>query len=428
MLPGARLRTGGPNSSIARSYVSCTTPATAPAPRAVDAGTLPKAWKGSMRRLVRPLGILAGLLIVLVVAIRLTFGGGKRLEDRTGPPTLPASALEVVVNLDYPPGNIAVSKTGRVFFTLHPDGSPPNQLLELVDGKPVPYPNEAYQTPLPATPHFQSILALRIDQQDRLWVLDYANYARGQPRLLAFDLATNQLVHKYDFPSEIAGLLSMLNDFNVDPQGRMIYIAESSPILQTPALIVYDTERQRARRLLERDRSVQAGDYIIHTPERDMTIYGLYTLRIGVDSIALDKRGEWLYYASVTGDRMYRIATRDLNNPSLSPAALAAKVEDFAAKTLSDGLTMDVDDNVYISDMEHGAVLTLGPDRKLTTLVKDPQRLRWPDGFSFGPDGWLYVTCSALQHVLFLPRAHVRAHAPYQIFRFKPGPVGVPGQ
>ena len=101
-------------------------------------------------------------------------------------------------------------------------------------------------------------------------------------------------------------------------------------------------------------------------------------------------------------------------------------MQNFAAKTLSDGLTMDERDDIYISDMEHSAILSLGPGGKLTTLLKD-SRLRWPDGFSFGPDGWLYVTCSSLQHVLFVSSDHMRAHAPYQIFRFKPGPEGIPG-
>ena len=58
---------------------------------------------------------------------------------------------------------------------------------------------------------------MRIDRQGRLWVLDYADYGRGQPRLTAFDLETTALVHQYDFPSEVAGFLSMLNDFQVDP-------------------------------------------------------------------------------------------------------------------------------------------------------------------------------------------------------------------
>jgi len=380
-----------------------------------------------MARLARIVGVLVAILLLIVGGVRWKFGGGLRLADRTTNPSLPASALEVVANLDYPPGNIAVSDTGRIFFTLHPDGNPPAKVLELVNGRPVPYPDADFQEPRSDTPHFQSVLSVRIDQQGRLWTLDYANYGTGQPRLLAFDLTTNRLVHQYDFPPAVAGFLSMLNDFQVDPRGEKIYIAESSPIRQTPAVIVYDTTTHTSRRLLDGHPSVRSGDYIIQAPGRDMIAYGIYALKIGIDSIALDKRGDWLYYGAVTGDEMYRIATKDLNDASLTPAALGARVETFASKTESDGLTMDVLDNVYIGDMEHSAILTLGADRKLTTLLKDA-RLRWPDGFSFGPDGWLYVTCSSLQHVLFIGSAHMQAHAPYQIFRFKPGPLGVPGQ
>ena len=380
-----------------------------------------------MRTVLRTVVGLVVLLLIAIVALRLAFGGGERLEDRTAAPALPASALEVVATLDFPPGNVAVSRTGRVFFTLHPDGNPPTKVHELIGGKPVPYPDAAFQQPAPGTPHFQSILSLRIDRQDRLWVLDYADYGRGQPRIAAFDLATNRLVHQYDFPREVAGFLSMLNDFNVDADGRTIYIAESSPLRQSPALVVYDIATRTSRRLLDGHDSVRAGPYVIHTPERVMRLFGLLPLRIGVDSIALDPAGEWLYYGPVTGDRLNRIRTSDLTDRTLDAAALAARVETFAPKTLSDGITIDRDGTIYLSDMEHAAVVALGQDRKLRTLLKDA-RLRWPDGFSWGPEGWLYVTCSSLQHVLFVSQAHMRAHAPYQIFRFKPGPMGVPGQ
>ena len=73
------------------------------------------------------------------------------------------------------------------------------------------------------------------------------------------------------------------------------------------------------------------------------------------------------------------------------------------------------------------AIHRIGPDRKLVTLVESP-RIRWPDGMSFGPDGWLYFTCSSLQDVIFQPASHVQASAPYQIFRFRPGATSVPGQ
>ena len=379
-----------------------------------------------LRRLLRFLIVLVAFVATLALCVFIIFGGGNRLEDRTTSPKLPASSLEKVVDLDYPPGNIAVSRTGRVFFTLHPDGRPPVQVVELKNGEIVPYPNEAFQKPGEDALAFQTILSMRIDRQNRLWVLDYANFGMGQPRILAFDLASDKLVHQYDFPRSVAGYGSMLNDFQVGPEGEKIYIAEASPILHTPAIIVYDTVKKTSRRLLHDDWSVQPQDYIIQAPGRDMIVFGVYTMRIGVDSIGLDRRGEWLYYGPLSGDRMYRIRTSDLNDASLTPDVLAGRVEDFGPKTLSDGITVDEADNVYISDMEHSAILTLGPKQRLTTLLKDP-RLRWPDGFSFGPDGWLYVTCSSLQHVLFIPKSRMVENAPYQIFRFRPDHAGVPG-
>ena len=374
-------------------------------------------------------GPLLFLLAVggLAALARFTLGGGERLDDRTTNPLLPSSALEVVADLPRPPGNIAVSKGGRVFFTFHPEATPPIHVAELVDGKPVPYPNEEFQKPGAGAEHFQTPLSLRIDRQNRLWVLDHGSYGiTGQPRLLAFDLKTNKRIDYYDFPSSIAGMLSMLNDFQVDPEGRRIYIADTSLFGRRPAIIVYDVENRTSRRLLDRHPSVMPKDYLMNAAGRDMTFFGLVTLKIGIDSIALDKQGKWLYYAPVSDDRMYRIATRDLNDESLAPEALAAKVEIWGRKTLSDGITMDGDDDIYLSDMEHSAILELRPDHKLVTLLKD-ERLRWPDGFSFGPDGWLYVSCSALHQVILKSRGEIGAYAPYQLFRFKPGPAGVPG-
>lgn len=384
-----------------------------------------------MKTLVKRILIASLVLIVLAVAalaltLRLRYGGGEVFPDRTTAPEFDASQLETVANLDTPPGNIAVSADGRVFVTLHPEARPEIKVAEIVQGKTVPYPDMSFQTGADNPRRFLSVLSLRIDRQNRLWTLDNAHHGSQPGRLLAFDLATAELVHEYVFPKEVAGLGSHLNDFQVSADGRHIFIADASFFAKTPALIVYDIESGTTRRLLEGQASVIAEPYIPVVQDRPMVAFGLVAIRPGVDSIALDHRGEWLYFAPVTNNHMYRILARDLLDTTLAPETLALRVENYALKTMSDGITMDLQDNIYISDPEHSAIVRLDTQRRLSTLIKDPL-LRWPDGFSFGPDGWLYVTCSSLHQVIGLPPSSVRKHAPYQVFRFRPGIEGVPG-
>ena len=87
----------------------------------------------------------------------------------------------------------------------------------------------------------------------------------------------------------------------------------------------------------------------------------------------------------------------------------------------------DIDGNIYVTDVEHGSVLKVGPDGSVVTVVRSP-RIRWADALSFGPDGWLYLADSAIPELVLKPREHVRSQAPYFIFRFRPGHSGVPGQ
>jgi sugar lactone lactonase YvrE len=94
---------------------------------------------------------------------------------------------------------------------------------------------------------------------------------------------------------------------------------------------------------------------------------------------------------------------------------------------LSDGLSVDTAGNVYVTDVEHGAVVRIAEDREITTLISS-RRIRWADALSFGPDGWLYIADSALYDVVLQSRDHIKAHGPYRIYRFQAGVDGTPGQ
>lgn len=376
-----------------------------------------------MKKLVR---VLLGLLLILAViaaALRLRYGGGRMdFPDRTHAPALPETALEVVAQLPTPPGNIAVSAQGRVFLSLHPEAKPTTKIVELVNGQPQAYPDADTQA------QFRDVLGIRLDAQHRLWTLDNGGHGIHPARLMAFDIeAGGKRVHDYSFPREIAPLGSHFNDLQVSADGKTIFIADASFFGKHPGIVVYDVATHAARRLLEGTPGVTPENYIPVVQGRTMLAFGLVAVRPGVDSIALSRDGAWLYFAPVTSQHLYRVPVADLLNAQLAPAQLAAKVETYAEKSMSDGITSDTEGNIYLTDPEHSAILRLGADRQLQTLLKS-ERLRWPDGFSFGPDGWLYFTCSSLQWVIGLPPSSVAAHAPYQVFRFHVGSATPAGQ
>ena len=67
---------------------------------------------------------------------------------------------------------------------------------------------------------------------------------------------------------------------------------------------------------------------------------GLLTFVVGVDGIALTQDGQWLYYATMSHDSVYRIPTADLLDTSLNDDQLAKKIEFVGKKPMSDGIEL----------------------------------------------------------------------------------------
>ena len=363
---------------------------------------------------------LLGLsLIVLLAAIvlRVRYGGGEPYPDLSSTPLLDDAELEEVLAYPEPIGNVAVNREGRIFFSVHPESRPQgNKLLEWVAGAAVPYPSGTVQ------PHlFDTVLGLVVDERDWLWTIDHGNHGLGTARLLAIDLASGNIVHDFKFRPETAPAGSLLQDLRVTADGSTVFIADASVWRKKPAIIVYDVSTRSARRVLESHVSVSAQDYLVRTPGRVMSfLAGLVNFKAGVDGIALDADDEWLYYAAINHSGLFRVRVRDLTDAAMPARQLESRVERFSDKPLSDGLAAAAHGGIYITDIEHGAVIAVNQQQSLDTIIRSP-RVRWADGLSFGPDGWLYLADSALPDVILKSRDHVRARGPYFIFRFKPG-------
>ena len=362
------------------------------------------------------------LFVVLTIVVWIRHGGGHQYPNLTTMSILSSDQVEEVLSYPEPIGNVAVSAGGRVFFTVHPEARPKgNKLLEYVDGAAVPYPNSESQAELFDTP-----LGVVIDGFDRLWTIDHGNHGLRTARLLAFDLANGELIHDHSFDETTAPLGSFVQDLQVSRDGKTIVMADASFWRKQPGVIVYDIATATARRVLNGDVSVSAENYLIHNGRRPMSFMGgIVSLRGGVDGIALDD--EWLYFGALNGSSLYRISLADLRDDSLPDRQLAARVERYSNKPQSDGLSIDLKGNVFITDVEHNAIFIVTPSREPKTLIRS-QDIRWPDALSFGPDGWLYVADSGLADVVLKSPEHIAANGPYKIFRFRPGTPGIPGQ
>jgi len=369
------------------------------------------------------MNIILRILILLVLAaalvvggLRLYFGGGAPYKDLSSAPLVGEPGLSAVLEHPDPIGSVAVSADGRLFFTAHEDGRPEGaRLFEWRDGRAIPFPSEETQAALLETP-----AGITIDRRNRLWVIDPANHGMGRPRIVAIDLDSGLVVHEHVFPRETAPRGSLLHQLQVDPEGRMIYIADVGFLRKSPAIVVYDSVTRSSRRRLENHGSLRAQDWLIRTPVREMRfVGGLVPLKPGLHGIALDPTGQWLHFAAMAHDTLYRVPTGALLDGQLADSELGDQVEPVGSKPLSDGLAADLAGNVYVADVEHGAVMRMAPDGRLTTLVRSP-RIRWAESLWFDPEGWLYVSDSAMPEVLMQSRAQIEERGPYHIYRFSP--------
>ncbi|KAL3274485.1 hypothetical protein HHI36_015868 [Cryptolaemus montrouzieri] len=100
-----------------------------------------------------------------------------------------------------------------------------------------------------------SVFRIQIDSCGRLWVLDNGNFLDQPvcpPQILAFDLKTDRLVHRYEIPANLLESNSLLVTPVVDVSdgchNTFVYAADC----QAHSLIVYDAARNASWRIIDK--------------------------------------------------------------------------------------------------------------------------------------------------------------------------------
>jgi sugar lactone lactonase YvrE len=331
---------------------------------------------------------------------------------------------EVYSNQDFQITGITVSKTGRLFVNF-PRWSDHylNAVVEVLDtGATRPFPDENWNRwdmkPATVAKQFVCVQSVVADDQDSLWVLDPAApllgpVVAGGAKVVRIDLRTNQVTRVYSFSGGVVQPGTYLNDIRIDTQRDTAYITDSG----VGGIIVLDIESGKAHRALDGHPSVMAEEGIsISVNGKPVVGPTGQPPRFNSDGIALSSDGEYLYYQALTGATVYRIKTSALREAG--PSAGDA-VEQVAKTFPADGFWMDAQDRLYLSNINESAVSRLSPDGSIEKLVSDPQ-LQWPDTFTQGPDGAIYITASHINDAPQFNHGKSPRTEPYSVFKFMP--------
>ncbi len=340
--------------------------------------------------------------------------------------------LEIVAQVNEPVGNVTVTPKGTPIVSLHQFYEPEQRVAALRGKRLVAFPNEDLNRSNSSHPaRLDTVLGVQCDPQGIVWMLDNAMRGGSTPKLVAWDTNENELHRILYLPPPVSRADSFLNDLAVDRTNETIYIADPAPNGRA-ALIVLDLRTGLARRVLEGHISVIPEDVEMVIDDKPLTMQGPdgkpIRPKIGVNPIALDKTNKTLYFGPMSGTKLYKVATADLRDASLSELQLQRRVELHCKRPISDGISIDDDGNIFLSSVTENAVGVVNRRGTYSQLHADDELLSWPDAFSFGPDGALYVVANKLHRTPALNNGKYEAKPPFYILRFYPRTAGVVGR
>ncbi|KQQ96980.1 L-dopachrome tautomerase-related protein [Massilia sp. Leaf139] len=327
------------------------------------------------------------------------------------------TTIELVARFEHQVTGVTVSEDNRIFvnFPRWTEDTAVSVAELRGDGSIAPYPDEEWNSwrnarkdEVSPEDHWVCVQSVVADGRGSLWVLDPAAPAQshlvdGGAKLVRIDLATNKVAHTIAFDEEAAPQGSYLNDVRFSNDGAFAYITDSGV---QGAILVVEIASGKARRVLDGDDSTQMKKGLnVKADGEELRRPDGRGVEFSADGIELSGDGRYLYWQAIKGDTLYRIATEQLRGAGMRGEDVSGAVEPYGLNGVNDGLLIARGTNrMLLTSVENDAIrmrdLDGGAEAPLRTLVQD-KRLRWPDTFSQGPDGTVYVTTSHIQDAAF---------------------------
>jgi len=321
----------------------------------------------------------------------------------------PTHSLKKVASFDHQVTGVTASESGRLFvnFPRWTEDSEVSVAELLPDGDLKSYPDakwngwrNALQDSLTANDRWVCVQSVVADKKGNLWVVDagapaQAQVVPGGPKLVKIDLASNSVAKVYPFGLDVAPQGSYLNDVRLSPDGKFAYITDSGT---SGAIVVLNLETGQARRALDGAPSTQfEKGLMVKADGKPLQRPDGRGVQFSADGIALSPNGDTLYWQAVKGKTLYQIPTAALQTSPL--ADLSKSVEKVGDNGPADGLLMDSAGTLYVSSVEDHSI-KVRKGGQLSVLLQDKD-MRWPDTFTQGPDGTIYVTDSRIPDMNF---------------------------
>lgn len=372
-------------------------------------------------------------LILIFLVFFIPHIGSQNLANNDAKQTFD---IEVVaeINPPYPDmSGIAVSSDNRIFlsFPRHADNHAEFALAELVNGKPISFPDKdiVYPSTKPYSEWLVSPHGIYMDKNDVLWVLDDGKRAgqeeipEGAAKVVAIDVKSKKVLHNLVISKPVLSNDSHYNDLRVDLTHGVegtVYITNSG-FGKRYSLVAIDVATGKIREVLLNHPTVSPESGFMAFLEGVPHVYNFNKQTFpngGADGISISPDNKTLYWTNISGRKFHSIPTDVLSNFGTTTHQVSVAVKYEGEHPACDGLAEDESGNIYFGAFEQQSIIKRNSAGSYQLIAHDSDNFVWPDGLAYR-NGYLYVTLGQWNRLPGFNNGKDLRKPPYLVVRIK---------